>query len=273
MKGGKVSRVGGLFLAVALSGCLGACEKSPQEKHRAPAPEARDEPEARSKPPEAPQPEVETASAEEPEPEDPPKKIYVVAALGDSITDARSGGGGYLTELRKACPESTFVNFGKGGDMVNQMRRRFEREILPQISSARFNTLLVYGGVNDLYSDLTAGRKNEKIEADLTAIYQQAKQAGLEVVAVTVSPWGGFSRYFNPRRGENTRLLNSWIMGQVANGPLDHAVDSFAPLSCGDRDVLCPEYETASHDGLHPGEKGHEILGQKLIQEAFADCL
>jgi lysophospholipase L1-like esterase len=196
-----------------------------------------------------------------------------VAALGDSITDAKSGGGSYLKALREACPKSMFLNFGKGGDMVNQMRRRFEREILPQIKSQDIDTLLVYGGVNDLYSDLTAGRTNDRIESDLSAIYQQAKQAGLTVVAVTVSPWGGFSKYWNPRRGENTRLLNSWILGQVARGPVDRAVDSFAPLSCGNRDVLCPEYETPSHDGLHPGQNGHTILGEKLAKEAFADCL
>ncbi len=203
----------------------------------------------------------------------PPKRKYVVAALGDSITDAKGGGGGYLNVLREACPKSQFVNFGKGGDMTNQMRRRFEHDIVPQIPIQRFDTLLVYGGVNDLYSDLTANRKNEKIEEDLTKIYQLAQAKGLEVVAVTVSPWGGFSKYYNARRGTNTKLLNSWILGQAATGMVDHAVDSFAPLSCGDPDVLCPDYETRFHDGIHLGEKGHAVLGNKLLGEAFADCL
>jgi lysophospholipase L1-like esterase len=202
-----------------------------------------------------------------------PKKRYVVAALGDSITDAKSGGGGFLKVMREKCPESVFVNFGKGGDMTNQMRRRFERDIRPQIKVQKFNTLLVYGGVNDLYSDLTANRTNDRIEGDLSGIYKTAKADGLEVIAVTVSPWGGFSKYWIPRRGENTKLLNSWILGQVATGLVDKAVDSFAPLSCGNPDVLCPEYESRFHDGLHPGEVGHKILGEKLAQEALSDCL
>src|SRR5690606_28850101 len=89
--------------------------------------------------------------AESAEPREPalPKKRYVVAALGDSITDARVGGGGYLNVLRESCPESVFLNFGKGGDMTNQMRRRFESDIRPQIGSQQINTLLLYGGVND----------------------------------------------------------------------------------------------------------------------------
>lgn len=198
---------------------------------------------------------------------------YVVAALGDSITDQRSGGGGYLKELRKACPGSMFLDFGKGADMTNQMRRRWEQDILPQVGSLGLTTLLVYGGVNDLYSDLTAHRSNSRIEEDLTKIYSGARKAGLEVVAVTVSPWGGFSRYFNERRGHNTQLLNSWILGQVAEGLVDHAVDSYTPLSCGEPTKLCADYQVPSTDGLHPAKEGHKILGQKLHAEVFSDCL
>lgn len=202
----------------------------------------------------------------------PPRRRYVVAALGDSLTDARSGGG-YLKVLAARCPQSRFENFGKGADMTNQMRRRFESDIVPQIDALSLTTLIVYGGVNDLYSDLTAGRTNIRIEEELSAIYASAKDNGLEVVALTVSPWGGFSRYFNERRGQNTRLLNSWILGQVSRGKITQAVDTFPLLSCGSPDILCADYETRSHDGIHLGPQGHTLLGEKLFDVAFADCL
>lgn len=213
--------------------------------------------------------------AEKPSPtsESLAKRRYIVAALGDSITDSRSVGGGYLKVLRKLCPKSQFLDFGKGGDMTNQMRARWLRDILPQSKALKLDTLLVFGGVNDLYSDLTAGRTNDRIETDLSKIYDQARKAKLEVVAVTVSPWGGFTRYFNERRGQNTRLLNSWILARVAENEVDHVVDSFPLLSCGDSDSLCPKYETRSHDGLHPGTEGHRLLGEKLHEVAFSDCL
>ncbi len=197
------------------------------------------------------------------------RRRYRVAALGDSITDERVGGGGYLRWLRQACPKSSFIDFGKGGDMTNQMHRRFDSDIAPR--AREFTTLLLYGGVNDLYSDLTAGRTNDRIEAELLTIYRAARELGLETVAVTVSPWGGFTRYFNPRRSDNTRLLNAWILGQVGS-TLDHAVDSYPLLSCGDPEKLCPQYETPRHDGLHPGAEGHALLGQLLHERAFADC-
>lgn len=205
-------------------------------------------------------------------PPQPAKRRYVVAALGDSITDSRVGGGGYLHYLESACPESRFVNFGKGGDMTNQMRKRWQRDILPQQESLELNTLLVFGGVNDLYSDLTAGRSNERIEADLSAIYSSAQAAGLEVIAITVSPWGGFTRYFNPRRGKNTRRLNAWLLGLVAEKQLNHAVDSYPLLSCGQPERLCPAYESRYRDGLHLGPQGHQVLGEKLLATVFSDC-
>jgi lysophospholipase L1-like esterase len=190
-----------------------------------------------------------------------------VAALGDSLTDYRSGGGGYLRVLEKRCPESEFVNFGKGGDMVNQMRRRFEAEIASD-PAARFTHLVVFGGVNDLYSDETAGRSNAKIERDLSAIYARAHSQGWRVVAVTVAPWGGFSRWFTPKRGAATKDLNAWIEA----GPADAVVDAHALLSCGDADRLCPDYAAPFKDGLHFGKKGHEALGEALYRAEFARC-
>src|SRR6185295_4881792 len=40
---------------------------------------------------------------------------YVIAAIGDSLTDPRSHGGGYLEYLKERCPGLEIDNFGKGG--------------------------------------------------------------------------------------------------------------------------------------------------------------
>ncbi len=199
-------------------------------------------------------------------------KTYRVAVLGDSITDARVGGGGFLKALRTACPQSQFDNFGKGGDMVNQMLRRLRRDVLSTMPAAGYTTLLVYGGVNDLYSNLSAGRVNKKIEADYQSIYAEAQAAGLEVMQMTVSPWGGFRRYFNAERSRNTRLLNAFILGQVGKKQLTRVADTYSLLSCGNPEVLCSKYETRFHDGLHPGPKGHNLLGELVQKELFFDC-
>jgi lysophospholipase L1-like esterase len=197
------------------------------------------------------------------------KRRYAVAAIGDSLTDPRSHGGLYLRYLAERCPKSRFDSYGKGGEMVNQMRRRFASDVL---ALPGYTHVIVFGGVNDLYSDLTAGRTVKKIEADLSAMYAAARQRGLAVVAITVTPWGGFSRYYNASRAATTAELNRWILAQPAARAVDRAVDAHPLLSCGDPERLCERYAAPFRDGLHFGPEGHKKLAQALFDAAFSDC-
>jgi lysophospholipase L1-like esterase len=200
-----------------------------------------------------------------------PARALHVVVLGDSLSDPRVHGGRYLTKLLQACPNARLDNLAKGGFMVNQMRRRFENEVLPLLPGD-YTHVVVFGGVNDLYSDETAGRTVSKISADLTRIYRAAKAQGLVVIAITVSPWGGFSKWYNERRARATLELNAWIAQQQREGLVDHIVDAHGLLSCGDPERLCPEYEPPFHDGIHFGRLGQDRLGQVLLETAFAGC-
>lgn len=195
-----------------------------------------------------------------------------VVAIGDSLTDPKSHGGKFLGVLRKQCPDSTFDAAGKGGEMVNQMRKRFVRDVFGTDGDPKpaRTHVIVMGGVNDLYSDETAGRTVEKITKDLGAMYAAARGRGVKVVAVTVAPWGGFTRYFTPHRGETTRALNAWIRAQAAEGKVDAVVDASVLLACDDPDRLCPDF--GMKDGLHWTTKGHERLGRALADGPFAGC-
>jgi lysophospholipase L1-like esterase len=202
---------------------------------------------------------------------DPPKPAVIVAAMGDSLTDARSHGGKFLDLLRRRCPKSQFDNYGKGGQMVNQMRHRFDDDVFGPGKPA-YTHVIVFGGVNDLYSDLTAGRTPALIERDLAFMYQEARRHGAKVVAVTVAPWGGFTRYFNASRSAATLDVNRWILAQRDAGAVDAVVDAYGLLSCGDPTVLCPAYTPPFKDGLHFGGEGHERLGEAMFAQAFAAC-
>lgn len=164
------------------------------------------------------------------------------------------------------------MSFGKGGDMVNQMRRRFEQTLAPSLARGEWSHVIVFGGVNDLYSDETAGRTVAKIQKDLTAMYAAARAHGATVVALTVAPWGGFERYYSPRRAATTRALNEWIAEQRRAGHVDHIVDAYTLLSCGDPERLCPEYQPPFKDGLHFGAGGHARLGEQLYAQVFQAC-
>lgn len=199
-------------------------------------------------------------------------RAFVVAAIGDSLTDARSGGGRYLDHLRQHCPRSRFDNFGVGGDMVSQMRRRLLRDVWAP-GHPEYTHLIVFGGVNDLYSDLTAGRRPANIRVDLAWMYEEARRRGARVVAMTVAPWGGFKRYFNPTRQASTLELNRWIAAQLPAKAVDHVVDAYSLLSCGEPERLCAELAQPFEDGLHFGPRGHQMLGQALLEQVFAGCV
>lgn len=209
-------------------------------------------------------------------PQPRPKKVrYVVAVVGDSLTDARSHGGKYLEVLRQRCPHSRFDNYGVGGEMVNQMRRRFARDVLgeppdPDAPKPAYTHVLVLGGINDICSDRSAHRSNDKIKADLNAMYRAAEQRGLGVIALTMPPWGGFTRYYNARRGASTKLLNQWIRDQQGTGAVDVVFDTYPLLSCGRPTHLCKRYGWP--DQVHWNAKGHRRVGQALHKAVFADC-
>lgn len=204
----------------------------------------------------------------------PRGSAYRVAAIGDSLTDPKSHGGAYLAWVAARCPESTFENFAKGGAMVNQMRRRLEQEVLPDPPDAwpRYTHLVVFGGVNDVLSDQTAKRTPRLVARDLRAIFERAHARGLRAIAITMSPWGGFTKEWNPSRHAATLEINAWLRDQGRVGGVDHVVDAWALLSCGVETHLCADYVRPMRDGLHFGPSAHEKLGRALHQAAFADC-
>ena len=147
--------------------------------------------------------------------------------------------------------------------MVNQMLSQLRRHLVE--TDAHYSHWVVFGGVNDLYSDQTAHRTLGKIERDLDAIYTLAHQRNGLVVALTVAPWGGFRRWYTAERGVNTAALNRWIVEQHAAGRVDFVVDSGASLTCGDSTSLCPRLTDPFRDGLHFGPQGHQRLGNALL--------
>jgi lysophospholipase L1-like esterase len=207
------------------------------------------------------------------------RKPVSVAAMGDSLTDPKSHGGLYLKEIEKVCPKSSFANFGKGGNMVNQMRRRFDHDLYgtpdnetSKTAKTNYTHVIVFGGVNDICSDESATRTNPKIQRDLSLMYQSARRHGAKVVAINVAPWGGFKKYYNRRRANSTLVINRWIQAQVDHHEVDYVINAHALLSCGSSGKLCKKYMHPFKDGIHFGKEGHRVLGQALIRKVFSAC-
>jgi len=210
------------------------------------------------------------ASSAAPSPKPTVKHTYVVAAMGDSLSDPKSHGGKYLEYLAARCPKSRFDSYGVGGNMVNMMRKRFARDVLGDGADGpkpKYTHVIVLGGIGDILSNETAHRTAKKIESDLSEMYAMAKARGMKVVALTLPPWGAFKSYDGARH-QMTLDVNDWLRKGPADA--DVVVDIFPLLSCGDANKLCRDY--AWPDQLHWAAKGHDVVGKELAAKVFADC-
>ncbi|NUP05910.1 MAG: hypothetical protein HOW73_07620 [Polyangiaceae bacterium] len=214
-----------------------------------------------------------TATAHAPR---PAKVRYAVAAMGDSLTDPKSHGGKYLDVLREHCPKSTFDSFGKGGNMVNMMRKRFRRDVYgeaddgPRAERSKYTHVLILGGLGDVLSNETAGRNAEKIAKDIGQMVDWSRERGAKAIVLTLPPWGAMEAY-NAEREKITADVNVWIGKAAKEGRIDGSFDTRPHLICnGDEVRLCKKYSLP--DGIHWSAEGHRSVGEALYQAMFADC-
>jgi len=197
---------------------------------------------------------------------------YVVGAIGDSLTDTKSHGGLYLEVLREKCPKSTFLGFGKGGNMVNMMRKRFLRDVYGEgIDEARpkLTHVIILGGLGDILSNETAHRTAKKIGADISIMVGWAHERGAKAYVLKLPPWGKMNA-FNAERGAMTRELNAWVDAEVKAARIDGTFDTRSVLACGNEDIPCEG--NAWKDGIHWSEKGQRAVGSALHAALFSDC-
>jgi hypothetical protein len=201
---------------------------------------------------------------------------HVVAAIGDSLTDPRSGGGKYLRALSRLCPESRFDAYGVGGQSTQHMRWRIKSDLfgpsLPWMKKPeRYTDAIVLAGVNDVSGLSLVDPRIGRIKTNLSFLYQVAKTGGLRVVAVTIPPWGRMRGGID-RRGEATETLNDWILERPKDKSVDVAVDVRPALTCGDSNMLCAKYRRYPDDFIHWNVAGHSVVAEELHRTAFADC-
>ena len=187
-----------------------------------------------------------------------PPSVRIVA-LGDSTTagtpgfrspiEAPPNGSGdetsqYAFWLMKAHPEWVVLNRGVNGERSDQIRGRFERDVVQNSPAA----VVIIAGVNDIYQ----GRTVEQVIAQLEAMYARAAQASIPVVAGSIIPFN------TATPGENGRMhqVNDWIRRQSKVAFVD---TRGAVSAAGNPDAL---FE--SSDGLHPTAAGYRRMAEAI---------
>ncbi|MBU2638276.1 MAG: metallophosphoesterase [Nanoarchaeota archaeon] len=182
-----------------------------------------------------------------------PKKVGVI---GDSLTN---GTNSYVCYLNKQCDSSyDFYNYGVNGDTTYKMSARFSGDIL----NHGFDEVIIMGGINN-------GNSATAIENDLQDMYTQAKQAGMRVIALTITPYkghGGTYPWDAIKQARNDEV-NRWIMNEAVD--VDVRVNTYSALE-GAPDMLKAEY--AASDKLHLTPTGQNALGAAVFAAAYSRC-
>ncbi len=144
----------------------------------------------------------------------------------------------------KAHPEWEVLNRGVNGERSDQIRARFERDVVAAAPKA----VVIIAGVNDVYQ----GRPVEHVVEQLRAMYARAAQAGIRVVAGSIIPYNTAT----PEQNARMRQINAWMREQ----PGIVFVDTRAAAAAADNaDRLFD-----SPDGLHPGAAGYRRMADAI---------
>ncbi len=146
---------------------------------------------------------------------------------------------------------------------------RFERDVLQQ---AGVKAVILRFGTNDIGLPGSLAPASEAVSAGqliagYTALVARARQRGLAVVGMTLSPFEHAKMprpgYYTARKEQVRRQLNEWMR---TSGQFDAVVDTDALLRDPQRPSrLLPQYDSGDH--LHPNDAGYAAIAAAVPVE------
>jgi lysophospholipase L1-like esterase len=185
-----------------------------------------------------------------------------IVALGDSTTagtpafksplEAPPAGSGEATSqyaywLMQHRPDWEVLNRGVNGERSDQIRARFDRDVIDERPAA----VVIIAGVNDVYQ----GRPAARVIEHLSWMYERAAAAGIRVIAGTIIPFNTAT----PDQNARMRDINSWIAQRAASSGFGFVDTRAAVAAPGKPDTLS---ETA--DQLHPSPAGYRAMAEAI---------
>ena len=185
-----------------------------------------------------------------------PKVGQRVVFMGDSITDG--------WKLAQYFPGKPYVNRGISGQTTPQMLTRMFEDVINLQPAA----IIILAGTNDIAHN-TGPETLAMVEENFQAMAELAQLHHIKVILCALTPVSDYG----PKKMTETRppadilKLNAWIKDYAAR---THAVyaDYFGAL-VDDKGMLKDGF---SRDGLHPNDKGYELMApvaSAAIQQAL----
>jgi lysophospholipase L1-like esterase len=174
------------------------------------------------------------------QPADPQRVVF----MGDSITD--------FWKLAQYFPGKPYVNRGISGQTTAQMLTRMFEDVI----NLRPSAIILLAGTNDIGRN-TGPETIEMVEENFQAMAELARLHQIKVILCALTPVSDYG----PKKVTETRpptdilKLNAWLKDYASK---THAVyaDYFSALVDQKRMLK----NGFSLDGLHPNDKGYELM-------------
>ncbi len=130
------------------------------------------------------------------------------------------------------------------------------------LKSEGFTDLLILGGVNDIQ----LGLPSSTIESNLKQIYQKAKDEGLRVIALTITPFKAYGAWTSAKH-DTLMTINDWIRSG-GEGKIDIVIDAYNIIV----DPTDPQQIDHSRFGTNPihfNPAGHAAIAAEEKAKAF----
>ncbi len=186
------------------------------------------------------------------EPSDPQRVVF----MGDSITDG--------WKLAQYFPGKPYVNRGISGQTTPQMLVRMFEDVI----NLKPAVLVIFAGTNDIARN-TGPETIEMVEENFQAMAELAQGHGIKVVLCSLTPVSDYGprKMTEGRPPADILKLNAWLKDYAMR---THAVYAdYYSATVDDKGML---KEGISRDGLHPTDKGYELMAPVIsaaIQQAL----
>ena len=195
----------------------------------------------------------------------PAKDEKSVVFMGDSITDSWDDPkyGGFF-------PGKPYIDRGISGQTTPQMLIRFR----PDVIALRPKAVVILAGTNDIAGN-TGPMTLEAIEDNLTSMVELAHARGIHVVLASLLPISDYEKNKDgqpiirtkQRPPAQIKALNEWMKNYAATNDAIY-LDYYSAM-IDDKGFL---KEELSEDGLHPNQKGYDVMAP-LAEKAIAMAL
>lgn len=199
---------------------------------------------------------------------EPLKKGDRAVFLGDSITQAGAGPGGYVTLVREALQKDhkeldvEVIGAGISGNKVPDLEKRLDKDVLEKKPSV----VVIYIGINDVWhSQSGKGTPKDAFEKGLRSLIERIEEAGARPVLCTASVIGEKTDGSNPL----DKMLNEYcdVTREVAKKTKTQLIDL--------RQAFLDHLKSANKEGksqgvltsdtVHLNAAGNEFVAKQML--------